>query len=377
VTIPFVHLADVHLGRLQASGLSGDQVAQRRLDALKTLRRCLQHVQETQIPLLLIAGDLFEHNTVSKATVLEVRDFLGDLTKTKVFIAAGNHDYAAPDSFYRTLRWPDNVHLFLDDWDSVRVEELGVTVHGCGFREPEMTVPALRDYVAGGENADTLHVVLLHAEYVSGATSASVYLPVSQADLEASQADYVALGHFHTPQLLWQADEKVRAAYSGALEPVSFSEEGAHGYLLGELERGGARVVLIPAAARQYRHLRVDISGMETMEALTEAAKGALTGVDRSDLVRLVLCGEREPDFEIDFNRLQELGGDHFAFFVRDETVAGYDLEALAQGYSARAVFVRRLRDRLDEAPPEEKPLLRQALKIGLDALAGREVRLP
>ncbi|NLN18349.1 MAG: hypothetical protein GX162_03600 [Firmicutes bacterium] len=377
MTIPFVHLADVHLGRLQASGLSGDQVAQRRLDALMTLRRCLQHVQEAQIPLLLIAGDLFEHNTVSKATVLEVRDFLGDLTKTKVFIVAGNHDYAATDSFYRTLRWPDNVHLFLDDWDSVRLDELGVTVHGCGFQEPDVSVPVLRDYVAGSENADMLHVVLLHGEYVSGAASSSVYLPVSQADLETSQADYVALGHYHTPKFLWQVDDKVRAAYSGALEPVWFSEEGPHGYFLGELERGGARVELIPVAARQYRHLRVDITGMDTMEAVTEAAKGLLAEVPGNDLVRLVLCGEREPDFEIDFNRLQELGSDHFAFFVRDETVVSYDLERLAQGYSARAVFVRRLRERLEQATPEEEPLIRQALKIGLDALAGREVRLP
>jgi exonuclease SbcD len=377
VAIPFVHLADVHLGRLQAGGLSSEQVAQRRLDALMTLRRCLERVQEAQIPLLLVAGDLFEHDTVPKSTVLEVRDFLGDLTRTKVFIAAGNHDFAASDSFYRTLQWPDNVHLFLGDWESVRVDELDLTMHGCGFSEPESAIPVLREYVAGDGAAVGLHVVLLHADYVAGGASTSAYCPVCQADLESVGADYVALGHLHTPQLLWQVDGRVRAAYSGALEPVTFSEEGTHGYFVGELGQGGARLDLVPAAARQYRRLYVDISAMDTMERVSEAAQRMLADVPQTDLVRLVICGDRQPDLELDHSRLQELGGDQFAFFVRDETVVAYDLESLAQGYSARAVFVQRLRSRLEEATPEEEPLLRQALKMGLDALAGREVRLP
>lgn len=377
VTIPFVHLADVHLGRLQAGGLSGEQVAQRRLDALMTLRQCLRYVQEAQIPLVLIAGDLFEYDSVPKSTVLEVRDFLGDLVETKVFIAPGNHDFAASDSFYRTLQWPSNVHVFLGDWESVRVDELDLTVHGRAFHEPELTTPALRGYEARAGGADGLHVLLLHADYVSSPSATSMYLPVCQTDMESAGADYVALGHLHTPQFLWEVDGRVRAAYSGALEPVTFSEEGPHGYLVGELERGGARLDLVPVAARQYRRLCVDVSDMDTMEMVSDAAEDELADVPPTDLVRLVLRGELQPDLELDHSRLQGLGSDRFAFFVRDETVVACDLESLAQGYSARAVFVQRMRTRLEGATPEEATLLRQALKIGLDALAGREVRLP
>ena len=85
----------------------------------------------------------------------------------------------------------DNVHLFLDDWDSVRLDELGVTVHGCGFQEPDVSVQSSgitwpaekRGHAARGAVA---------RQYVSSAASSSAYLPVSQADLETSQADYVS-----------------------------------------------------------------------------------------------------------------------------------------------------------------------------------------
>lgn len=376
MVIPFVHVADVHLGRLQAGGLSAAQLAQRRLDALRALQQCLDHVRLEKVPLLFIAGDLFEHETAAKPLIQEVADLLAGLSETRVFIAAGNHDYAAGDSFYRTLSWPDNVHLFLGDWERVVVGELGLTVHGRGFTGPECDTSVLSGYSVREPGDDGLHVLLMHADYLTSPGAKSSYLPLYRAELEACGADYVALGHAHRPQVLMEVEGRAVVAYSGALEPLNFSEEGPHGYFTGSLEQGGANLSFVPAAVRQYRQVRVDVTGLDTMPKIMDVAGEQLAALPKDDLVRLVLYGELQSGMQSDCSRLQELGEGFFAFEVLDQTVSSYDLETLSQGYSARAVFVRRLMAYLDTGSEEEQALVRQALQMGLDALAGREVRV-
>ncbi|HHW08518.1 MAG TPA: exonuclease SbcCD subunit D [Firmicutes bacterium] len=417
MAIPFIHLADVHLGRLSGAGLTGAQLKQRRVDALEALRRSLEYARTHKVPLVLIAGDLFEHAVVPRSTVLEVRDLLGALSPAQVFIAAGNHDFGAADSFYRTLPWPDNVHLFLGNWETVEVPDLPVTVVGLGFHAPEVTEPHLRALRLEERDEGHYRVVLLHGEMINGgmtmgapkgsATEApggaaagpgSRYLPVTEADIRECGADYIAMGHIHRPLVRWAGDlawgdgcrvgeggygegkseEKrlVKAAYAGALEPLDFGDQGEHGFYHGELTGGGARLVFVPAACRSFHTVTLDISGCETTAGVLEKMAEALKPIKDGDLVRLIFTGEVEPHSEWDRPRLLALGQRFFSFQTIDLTVPAYDLKELAKGYSARAAFVRRLLARLEEAAAEDRIILQRALRLGLDALSGREVKV-
>ncbi len=372
--VPFVHLGDVHLGGLLSGGLAGRQVAERRAEALATLQKCLKYIQEHKIPLLFVAGDLFEYETTSRQTVMELCNMLGDISPTHVFIAAGNHDYAAANSFYRTLSWPANVHLFLDDWQSVHLPEFAVTVHGMGFTTPELTSRHLQEYQIA--NDDRLHVIILHADLISGASD-SRYLPIHRNDLQQCGADYVALGHIHKPQVVLESDGKAVAAYCGALEPMRFGEEGEHGFYHGQLAAGGADLQFVPMATRSYHTKTVDITGCQTTENVISRITEALNSISPKDLVSVVLTGHIDTDFYIEKDRIEQAGADFYHFQMRDETQPAYDLEELAKGFTARAVFVRRMQALLATAEGEQKDEVRLALHLGLQALSGQEVRLP
>ena len=56
---------------------------------------------------------------------------------------------------------------------------------------------------------------------------------LNTAALAGAGFDYIALGHFHTPQNVIRDV----AAYSGALEPIESNDLGAHGYIEGRIEK--------------------------------------------------------------------------------------------------------------------------------------------
>jgi exonuclease SbcD len=370
IVLRFVHLADVHLGRLHAGGLSGEKIEQRRTDTLLTFLQMLTDVAAQSVPLVLIAGDLFEHQLVDHTTVVEVIQRLAGLPDITFCVCAGNHDYAAANSPYRTLAWPANVHLFLADWEQVRLDHLGVTVHGRGFSAPECTEAHLREYQVP-EHGEELQIVLLHADYPA---TASRYLPITKTDLHNCTADYVALGHVHNPQIL-MGDHLVKAAYSGALEPLDFGELGEHGYFLGELTKGGAKLQFVPVAARRYHQVLVSIDGVESMDAVLKAADAAVDAIPDGDMVRLILQGHVSTQFVLDPARLASVGERFFAFDIVNEAHYDADLAQLAAGHSVRAHFIRRLQQQMETDDESARQLAHQALLMGLDALAGKEVR--
>ena len=377
MSVPFVHLGDVHLGAWPGGGLTAKKAAIRRAEAFATCRSCLQYVHDNDIPLVLIAGDLFEYDSVPRNLVMEVRDLMGALTAAQICIAAGNHDWAAADSYYRTLAWPGNVHLFLNEWRCIHLPELDVKVHGMGFTAPELTGPLLREYNVSAAADDTSYlVIVLHGDVVGGAAG-SRYLPINRTDLLGSGADYVALGHIHKPQVVCERAGKAVAAYCGALEPQDAGEEGQHGFYQGTLHKGGASLEFIPAAVRSYKNIPIDISDCATMDQVIEHVQSALRGVSTDDLVRVALGGAVDAQAEIDLARLEPLGAEYFHFRLDDQTTAAYNLDELAQGCSARAVFVRHMRALLDEVEGRDKDVAALALQVGLQALGGQEVKLP
>jgi exonuclease SbcD len=369
--VRFIHLADIHLGRLHAGGLSATKIAQRRTEALLTFLRVLDDAEKQGVALVLIAGDLFDHKLVDHTMVVEVVERLTALPDITFCLCAGNHDYAAHNSPYRTFAWPPNVHLFLSDWEQVQLDHLGVTVHGRGFTVPECSEPHLREYQVPN-SSEQLQIVLLHADFPS---TSSRYLPITRADLQQCAADYVALGHIHNHQALLE-NHLVRAAYCGALEPCDFSEIGEHGYYLGELNKGGAKLQFVSVAARQYHQVAVNIDGMQSMDAVIKAANAMIEALPDSDMVRLILQGHVSTRFTLDESRLATIGERFFAFEISSEITYDVDLAQLAEGHSVRAHFIRRLQHLIETGDEATSQLAQQALLMGLDALAGKEVRL-
>jgi DNA repair exonuclease SbcCD nuclease subunit len=149
--------------------------------------------------------------------------------KIKVYLVRGNHDAAS--KVREAITWPDNVHEFLvRKAETVRLDDLGVALHGRGFAQPEVTDDPVPDYpapVPGLFNIGVLHT------NVDGSEDHPRYAPTSRAALEAKGYDYWALGHIHKRQTI---AERPFIAYPGNTQGRHVRETGAKGCLLVSVE---------------------------------------------------------------------------------------------------------------------------------------------
>ena len=137
--VKWIHIADVHLG---ASPDAGDVYSKVRPQELwDTFAEVIDICEREQMDLLLIAGDLF-HRQPLKKELKEVDYYFSRLSRTKVVLIAGNHDFLKQDSYYRSFQWSSNVYpLFDKEPECVIFEDLDVAVTGFSYESREILRP--------------------------------------------------------------------------------------------------------------------------------------------------------------------------------------------------------------------------------------------
>lgn len=378
--VKFLHCADLHLDApFTGSGLSAEQAALRRSEIKETFGRIVQLARDEQVELLLISGDLWEHGYVRKQTVTAINELLGSLSPVKVFIAPGNHDPLLADSFYRTITWADNIHIFRGGPSEVKLPELGIVVYGYGYEGYETREPVLQDLKVS--NREDINILVAHCQVVQGAGSGSSYLPLDLATIQRLGLDYLALGHIHLPSGAVRVGESLWA-YPGSPEPLGFDEPGEHGVILGEVtkERGQAQITTtwVPIQKRRYYDLKVDISEAGTPEAVVALVKGAVKLGPEKDFFRVTLTGRVAPDLVIEEQVLAAtLSGDFFHLRLNNNSFPDYDLERLSKGQDLVGLYIRKMEHLLDQSKDQctDPEIIRLALAYGLDALLKGEVQ--
>lgn len=354
--LTFIHAADLHLDS-PFRDLSGEQAAQRRREQRELPGRLAGLARERGAQAVFLAGDLFDGREIYRETAEALVTALGQ-TGCPVFIAPGNHDPITGDSPYRTLAWPENVHIFQGTGvESIPLPELGCVIHGAAFTSNDREDDPLAGFSAPDDG-------LLHLMTVHGDVDGRRYGPVSRDAIARSGLDYLALGHVHAFSGLQRAGETFWA-YPGCPEGRGFDECGEKGVLLGRVEKGEAEVEFLPLCARRYERLSADVSGGIPAG---EAAMAALAGHE-GDICRLSFTGETQAPPDLPALE-RALAGKCFALSLRDRTTVERDLWARAGEDSLTGLFLREMRARLDGAETGgDRAVLNLAVRFGLAAL--------
>ena len=106
----FIHAADFHLDSAFAA-LTPRQAAARRRESRELPVRLANYVNQNNIDLVLLAGDLFDSAASYRDMAEELSAALGQM-EAQVYIAPGNHDWYGPGSPYLTVKWQENVPIF-------------------------------------------------------------------------------------------------------------------------------------------------------------------------------------------------------------------------------------------------------------------------
>lgn len=238
--LKIVHTSDVHLND-EDSGVK----------VRNAFAQVVDTVRDTNADLFLIAGDLFDHNEVSRDTVEFVYHQLARVPCRTVLIV-GNHDVWDARSVMRRMDFRKAGHhvTLLDDADGIQVTfaDLHATVWGRCMLDHDLTNKPMAG--APPRKSDMWHIGMAHGLYTDEPETQRSSL-ITPPEIEAAGFDYLALGHVHAHRQMRHGN--TLACYPGVCAPHIGTE--AEGYVaLTTLTPGkGAKAVAHALGERSRR----------------------------------------------------------------------------------------------------------------------------
>jgi DNA repair exonuclease SbcCD nuclease subunit len=277
-----LHTADWQIGRAFNSFQpeSAVPLAQARLDAVK---RLAELATEHQVDAVLVAGDVFDAQTLGERTVRQLFAALAGFSGPWVLLP-GNHDAALEESIWSHAQRlgvvPANVHLALRAQplllDAARLAVLPAPL------TQRHTATDLTQWFAHAVTPEGYARIGLAHGSVQGVLAEAVDSPnpIAPDCAQRAQLAYLALGDWHGTKCINE-----RTWYSGTPEPDRFRNNDAGQALLVELGADGTppRVQALPVGQYRWRQHAVQLRVASDLEALL-AWLGQLQACDVVDL---------------------------------------------------------------------------------------------
>lgn len=349
-----IHCADLHLDSPMEANLSAEKAKERKAEILATFSKMVRLAAEGGVAAILIAGDLFDSDHITKRTERYVLDLMASYPELAFFYLAGNHDKG--NALRHAENKPENLYTFDDGWSSYRFGDVTIT----GSERPDPDTLML-------EEGD-LNIVLMHGQERSG-KAAPGENAIRFSHLKNKHIDYLALGHLHDYRTA-SLDARALACYSGCLEGRGFDECGQKGYVLLETAGKGITHTFVPMARRTLHTVSCDISGFATQVELEKRVTDAVAHIPSSDLVKVELVGSCPVEQMKDTGHLTSVLTDAFYFAkLNDKSRLLIDPESYRNDVSLKGEFVRRVM--ASNLKDEEKE---RVIACGFRALSGEEV---
>ncbi len=361
-SLRILHVADVHLG-VKFKGLPPDKAQNRREDLKKTFSKMIDLVKSSRSNVLLIAGDLFDDPHPSTSLVSFV---INEMKRAEipVFLIPGNHDPMVKGSVYSDNDFPSNVTIFDKEFSSKTVGDLAV--HGIAY-DPEKFDKHILKYLPE-PIPDKYNIALIHGSYRFMDFGDENYYPIEKEEIEGSKMNYIALGHFHTFN---EIKTSVPACYPGTPEGLGFNDTGNRGVVIVDLDKNGVKINPNNINSRVYEAYELECSDLAN-EA--EIEKKIREHSDTNKLLRVKLSGVPETLFKLDSEALlEEIKNSFFHLEIIDNITSSSDLQV---DNTIKGAFIAKIQGKISgSTDPEEKKLLERALRLGLHALDGGEIR--
>ncbi|AFY74471.1 Exodeoxyribonuclease I subunit D [Synechococcus sp. PCC 7502] len=336
--IKVLHLSDIHLGSTTHGRINPQTGLNTRLeDFTKALTTCIDRAILEPADLVLFGGDAFPDATpaplVQQLFATQFRRLADAQIPTVLLV--GNHDQhsqgqgGASLAIYRSLAVPGfvvgdrlethristkvgNIQVVTLPWltrsalltrndtDGLSMTEVGnllidrlkVVLEG-EIRQLDPNIPTIL----------LAHVMVDRATYGAErflAAGKGFTIPLNLLCRE--EFDYVALGHVHKHQVLF---ENPLVVYPGSIERVDFGEEKEEkGYCWIEVKKGNTKFEFCPLQTRPFRTVKVDVTSTDHPQALILAK---LAEVDLSEAIaRLIYIVKPEQIAQIDHQVLHQ-----------------------------------------------------------------------
>jgi len=318
----FIHASDLHLGYAQYG------LEERFRDYARAFQSVIKYAIDHRAEFILISGDLFHKRNINAPTYLQAYKVLLELKdrspSTQVYAIEGNHDLAFhqdgkswleilnSQGLLRLIRLKEagGIKLMGDHVELNNVRVFGVKYIGSNTIS---SIQQIADEIKKieAEHGKKYTILMMHfglegqvKQSEAGEIPYSSLMPLKEV------VDYLALGHYH---MQYEMDGWI--FNPGSIEMISMNEYGLpKGFY--HVKENGAK--LITPMMRSIRRIKLDISGIETPDALYSSIKNLLERQpsnlsDNKPIVELLLYGELGfPKSDIDIDKIKKMLDEEF-----------------------------------------------------------------
>ncbi len=379
--LKIIHTADIHLGAKFAS--FGDKSGQQRQALLDSFKKIIDTVILKKANMLLVAGDLFDSNFPSYDTVNLVKSEFKKLNDLGIFVAVlpGTHDCLGAESIYKREDFADgleNVYVFDDpNVFCKEYESLNLALYAQANTSNKSSKSPLEFLEKTDiKNSNFKYkVIMAHGSVKIEGKSAEDDWPISLSEISKSQADYIALGHWHGAQDF--SFGKTKAWYCGSPEITYQEGKGGigQGYVLEVDFLDDVEVKTVKISDKRVEELNLDLSAFSSIDSLYKEIEAK---ADPNLILFVNITGMADQNLIVSEEALEnEFKDKFFSIRVKNSSVLRMD-DINEHNYPEDMVigqFVRIMQKKIEDAEDEQKKeILKNALKAGVAELEGKNV---
>lgn len=362
-SVTFLHSSDLQIGMTRWF-LSAEAQARLDDDRIRSIERMGEVAVAHGCRFIVVAGDVFEHNSLHQQTTGRALDALRALP-VPVYLLPGNHDPLTADSIFYRMEDIDTVTVLKDT--DVREILPGVELVGAPLLSKTATADLVRAALEPLEPTDNIRIAVGHGQAEAHTTDARadlIDLSYVESRLADGTIDYLALGDTHSAEPVGATG---RVWFSGAPETTDFhdldptrvgGEVNSGNVLVVTASKGHAEVEQVPVGKWVFEALNRELTSDEDIEEFLTTLRAY------PDKSRTVIKYGLQGTITLEQNRRLEEGlaslEDIFASLKPRERTTDLVLEPgdeeLANldvtGYAAEAL--RELVDAVTEGPASE-----------------------
>jgi predicted phosphodiesterase len=283
--ITFLHIADLHMG--MRLGRFEKSVAHKlRESRLQALGRALQGARDNAADFIVMAGDLFDDNTVELVLAQRVLDAVNN-AGIAVYVIPGNHDPNRPGSVWQRHMSAAQgcLHPMLER-APVHINENTVLLpcpveRKISAQDPTAWIPAR----APGD--ESIRIAVAHGSVMDRANLPLDDHPIPVDCATLRYVDYVALGHWHNHKIYTDASGVARMAYPGTHEQMGFAKDAVFG-------TGWQAYASDPS----MDELQSSTRGCSLLVTITRGAGRSAVNIKQLDTGNFTWAGEQHKDLD-------------------------------------------------------------------------------
>ena len=344
-----LHISDLHLGAKNLK-LTPEKQSFLKSENSILVENLFEKAKE-DVDVILICGDLFHSKSVSSKIKESFFKAVENFSKPVVYIK-GNHD-----ENFNFLNVPSNFIILDNTNPTLNIDNVvfwgmvDQSIYEKKFNETKTNILLLHGNIENHSDNDFVDVEkFLHYPF-----------------------DYVAMGHIHQYKVLNIIGRFY--VYCGSLFSNGFDECGPKGYV--ELIIDGKNCIhkFVPYSKRCYRICECNITEINNYNQLINKINQELIigHFSKDDLIKVVLTGYFEENFEKNIDLIVNEFNDYFYFEIEDKSKLKIDLEKLKnEKLSFKAEFIEIVESQNDLDDQDKNKIC----QLGIEALKGDDLSI-